>query len=434
MTAQVVETPLHVGLRRTDVGLEREIRVGDQVAKSVVDVETPTEDALGDWWRAHFHGNAVRPVETRNAVIRTADLFCGSGGLAVGFDRVCAELGLRMRSQIAIDHDDEVLEVYSRNHHAAHAQAASVSMIVDYRIKGSRDAATFRYQPELLQRVWKDFVGEVDVVLAGPPCQGHSSLNNFSRRSDRRNELYLTVPAIAIALEAPMVIIENVPAVVHDRLGVAATTQKLLENAGYTVEIGVLRAEQMGWAQSRSRYFLVAARGISPLPIPLVADALADEPRSVMWAIGDLEDEPADDGMHRHPVLSFENQRRIDWLFAHNEYDLPLAERPECHQNGTTYNAVYGRLDPERPAPTITTGFMTPGQGRFTHPTRPRVLTPREAARLQGFPDPYCFDTADEGLVSSRKLRKWIGDAVPMPLGYAAGLSLLAPRLRKPTG
>ena len=80
--------------------------------------------------------------------------------------------------------------------------------------------------------------------------------------------------------------------------------------------------------------------------------------------------------MNCWPELSDANRRRIDWLFDNDAHDLPLSERPDCHRDGTTYNAVYGRLYPDRPAPTITTGFLTPGRGRYIHPTRRRVLTP----------------------------------------------------------
>jgi len=124
-----------------------------------------------------------------------------------------------------------------------------------------------------------------------------------------------------------------------------------------------------------------------------------------------------------------ENRERVDWLFDNGEYDLPNAWRPECHRGGTTYGAVYGRMWPDKPAPTITTGFMTPGRGRYVHPTRRRTLTPREAARIQGFPDTYRF-LADPRYPPKRKdLAKWIGDAVPMPLGYGAALSALGPGL-----
>jgi hypothetical protein len=78
--------------------------------------------------------------------------------------------------------------------------------------------------------------------------------------------------------------------------------------------------------------------------------------------------------------------RRVDFLFDHDLFDLPDTERPDCHKNGTTYTAVYGRMHWDRPSQTITTGIGTPGQGRYIHSLRRRVITPHEAARLQGFP------------------------------------------------
>jgi len=148
-------------------------------------------------------------------------------------------------------------------------------------------------------------------------------------------------------------------------------------------------------------------------------------PRSIWWAIGDLVNRVADDPMVPEVGLSDENRARIDWLFDNDEFNLPPSERPECHQDGTTYNAVYGRLFRDKPAPTITSGFMTPGRGRYIHPTERRTLTPREAARIQGFPDNYVFHPDSSRPSSKAQLGKWIGDAVPMPLGHAAGIAVL---------
>ena len=68
---------------------------------------------------------------------------------------------------------------------------------------------------------------------------------------------------------------------------------------------------------------------------------------------------------------------------------------------------------------------MTPGRGRYIPPTRRRTLTPHEAARLQGFPDGYDFHPYPDRVSAKSQLGKWIGDAVPMPLGYVAGVSVL---------
>jgi DNA (cytosine-5)-methyltransferase 1 len=239
--------------------------------------------------------------------------------------------------------------------------------------------------------------------------------------------LYLTVPAIAVALEAPIVIIENVPAVQRDEMEVVASATQLFVSSGYRVSSATVAADRLGWAQSRTRFLMVARRDSAPIDVRVVSEALRDEPRSVCWAIGDLADVVNESLMTRLPELSAENVDRIKWLFDHDAYDLPNTERPDCHKGGTTYTSVYGRLYPERPAPTITSGFMSPGRGRFIHPTRQRVLTAREAARLQGFPDTYEFRPAN-GEPSKAQLGKWIGDAVPMPLGYVAAISALGRR------
>ena len=423
------DPPLISRFERAGDSLHRILGSPENYARSEVQVPVSSEDALGDWWRAYFRGEIPRQAEQSNSAVRTVELFCGSGGLALGFGQAARELGMKTRARAAVDNDAEAVAAYMQNHSPEIASSESVSVLVDYRIKGSREKARFRYEPELLRDDWLPLIGGVDVLLAGPPCQGHSNLNNHSRRTDSRNDLYLTVPAMAIALEAPHVVIENVPAVVHDRTGVVASTTTLLRAAGYKVETGVLKADQMGWPQRRSRFFLVASKETSPIPLAEVQRALASEARSVMWAIGEFEHVAPDDHMLRQPELSEENQRRINWLFENDEHNLANSERPECHQEGTTYTSVYGRLWEDRPSPTITTGFLTPGRGRYVHPTQRRVLRPREAARIQGFPDTYKFVGKDGEIPSSAKLVKWIGDAVPMPLGYAAGLSVLVPEL-----
>jgi DNA (cytosine-5)-methyltransferase 1 len=123
--------------------------------------------------------------------------------------------------------------------------------------------------------------------------------------------------------------------------------------------------------------------------------------------------------------LSEDNRSRIEYLFKHKLHELPNQERPDCHKDGHTYPSVYGRMYANKPAQTITTGFLTPGRGRYIHPFMPRVITPREAARIQAFPDSFQFVV--NGCEPARNaLTKWIGDAVPPLLGYAATLPLLS--------
>ena len=404
--------------------IHRDLTVGALEARSSYPLVQQTSDDLGEWWTAFLHGHPLSTAHNRGTV-RGLDLFCGPGGLALGFAQACKELGYDFVSEAAIDDDAGAVDVYATNHGTKRRISASVRSLIDFQVRGQASKARLLYDPEIIDETAAELVGQVDVVLAGPPCQGHSNLNNHTRRTDRRNELYLTVPAFAIATDASMVVIENVPAVVHDRQQVVASTQTLLETAGYEVTMGRVFADRMGWPQTRQRFFLLARKGTRPMDIEEVGEALASDQRSLWWAISDLQDEPVDGRLVVESEYSDENRRRIDWLFENDAYNLPLSERPECHQDGTTYNAVYGRLHLSKPAPTITTGFMTPGRGRYIHPTRRRTLTPHAAARLQGFPDGYNFHPYPNRPSSKAQLAKWIGDAVPMPLGYAAGLSVL---------
>lgn len=421
-------SPVAHTFRKEGKRLVHEIQLGDVCRQAHVDGVRARGNASDQWWTAYLRGWELTGVDAlATPVLRVAELFCGPGGLALGFDRACRELGIPWRSVAAVDQDVDALAIYSRHNQTRFPCNESVSSLVDRRVRGTGPNCEFVYPPEMVHPAWEKLVGEVDVVLAGPPCQGHSNLNNRTRRCDRRNELYLAVPAIAVALGARAVIVENVQAVVHDTRQVVQSTIALLEATGYVVTTGVLKAAALGWPQRRDRFFLVAVKDEAPLEISAVSSAFSDAERSLWWAIHDLEDVDEDGFMHAQPEFSEENVRRINWLFENQAFDLPPSERPDCHKNGTTYNSVYGRLRKEAPAPTITTGFMTPGRGRYIHPTRKRVLTPHEAARLQGFPDTYDFRTRSGDVPSKAQLAKWIGDAVPMPLGYVAAISALAP-------
>lgn len=350
------------------------------------------------------------------------DAFCGSGGLALGASFAAEALHLKADFAAIIDTDAEALKVHTHNFLSRRALAQSLTRLVDYSVRGTGDAACFGYAPEVIS---PELVRQtsVDMFIAGPPCQGHSNLNNHTRRQDPRNDLYVTTVALAVALKAKTVLIENVPTVQNSHADVVATAIALLKSEGYGVSTGVLRADELGAAQRRSRFFIIAA---ADHEIP--ADALAvfsqnfiSPPQSASWAISDLADFTGDSIWDKAPEPTPVNRSRIDYLFNHNLFDLPDAERPDCHKSGTTYTAVYGRMHGDRPAQTITTGFGTPGQGRYIHPSRRRLITPHEAARLQGFPD--WFDFTPPGLPPKRKnLAKWIGDAVHPMLGYVSGL------------
>jgi DNA (cytosine-5)-methyltransferase 1 len=385
--------------------------------------------AADDEWASGWHRfltTSERVTYESGVSLRLLDLFSGVGGLALGFEKAAADRGMSVDSIGAVDLDGRALRVYAANHQTHRPRESSVAAVVDFQVRGEGVGARFLYEPELIGPAADEFHGLVDVVLAGPPCQGHSSLNNSTRGDDPRNRLYLTVPAVAAAVGASTVLIENVPGVARSKGNVVDTAIQLLESSGYSITSGTLAADALGWPQTRKRYFVVACRGANPVPLADISDRFRREPLPVAWAIGDLLDRVAEPGdpMDGVAEMSAENVDRIAWLFDNDAYDTPNHLRPDCHKKGTSYGAVYGRMWWDRPAPTLTTGFLTAGRGRFIHPKRQRTLTPREAARIQGFPDwfDFCVDGRAE-VPKKRELAKWIGNAVPSILGHAAAQS-----------
>ena len=257
-------------------------------------------------------------------------------------------------------------------------------------------------------------VGRVDFLLGGPPCQGHSDLNNRTRRDDQRNELYLVMARAAEFLRPRVIIIENVPAVAHDIRGVVERTSRYLRRLGYEVRSDIVSLHGLGVPQRRRRHVLIAVVGdtdwLEGVFHHLAAGNCA---RNLAWAIGDLEGGNNGDPLHIPSKVSRVNTNRINWLHDNAAFDLPDALRPDCHRlRKHSYKSVYGRLRWEAPAQTITTGFSSMGQGRYVHPSLKRTITPREAARLQFFPDFFDFAVVKRRTAWSQM----IGNAVPPKL------------------
>lgn len=418
-------TSLSESYERTRGGIKRTVVAGSLQGVSYIKCK-PVNGApvAHQWWSRQLRGIPVA-LDTAGT-IRTVDFFCGSGGLSWGAACAIGACGASHVPLAGVDVDAEALAVYARNFNPNAVLAANAASVVDYHVYGCGDDAELAYEPELVDGRLEALIGKVDLVLAGPPCQGHSNLNNHTRRSDPRNMLYVSVAATAIALRTRALVIENVPDVLADRTNVVGVATRILKTAGYSVSSGVLSASELGGAQTRRRHFLVATKAQSPhIEVEEAAHLLRQPPMTLRDVIGDLEDSPHRSFMDDVPALSPENRARIDYLHDHHEYDLPDHERPDCHKDGHTYPSVYGRMYWDRPAQTITTGFMTPGRGRYVHPSQRRVITAREAARIQGFPDTYDF-ALDGGAPSKKALSKWIGDAVPCRLGYAAVLTALS--------
>ena len=380
-----------------------------------------------NWWANQLRAVKATLPASRSESLTVVDLFCSVGGLSLGAMTAATLLGKLFLVEACVDTDEEALRVYHQNLHSRLVIAESVRDLVDFQI--TEDIATgnsrFRYSSLTFDG---EGIQRPALLVGGPPCQGHSTLNNRTRSADPKNQLLLTMPAMAVALDIPAVVIENVPNVLNDSRKVVDTARSLFESHGYFVEQYVISATDLGWPQTRKRFFMVARKDRQPPPVGEIIRELRMPSQSLSWAIDDLlnVDTDTESIMDSVPLLSEDNARRVRWLFDNNAYDLPNHERPKCHQEGHSYPAVYGRMRWDEAAPTITGGFLTPGRGRFVHPLRPRVMTPPEAARVQGFPDWFQFQVGEERPLKRANLAKWIGDAVPPILGAAAVLAAIA--------
>ena len=344
--------------------------------------------------------------------VRVADLFSGCGAMSLGIWEACRAVGRGFEVALAVDNSEHALRAYGRNFPGANTMRMDVERLLDSPL-GAKPSAK---EVALVQEV-----GSVDLAVAGPPCQGHSDLNNHSRRNDPKNGLYERIARFAELVRPKHIIVENVPAVLHDQGKVVERTERHLRLCGYHLDHTVVEVSQFGVAQRRRRHVVVASLE-AEINVSNCLAAYRRQTPSIGFVINDLLDMEPVRAFDMPGSTSARNLERIEHLFRFGLYDLPDCHRPVCHRLKVhTYKSVYGRMYWNRPAQTITSGFTCMGQGRFVDAKRKRTRTPHEAARLQFLPDFFEFD---EDLPRT-KLCEMIANAVPPKLTYLLALELL---------
>lgn len=269
--------------------------------------------------------------------------------------------------------------------------------------------------------------GRVDVLLGCPPCQGFSDVGNRDPNDDRNDHLR-RFGFLTSVLRPKVMVMENVPRAVSAVQFDTFTSSLVL--SGYRWTAGLINSALRGSAQCRQRLVLVAFREdlkIDPeLPVATHGgrrkyfnysngklQRIEQAPAAVLGEapathylraslpfdetdIGDAEIPTIEEAFAGLPRLGTEEARRLGHVaWAHSAKQIRRMSRvPEGGRwrGGLDhYSHSYGRLHRKGLARTITTNFNNPGSGRFWHPTEERALTPREAARLQGFPDTFLF-------------------------------------------
>ena len=344
--------------------------------------------------------------------VRTADVFSGCGAMSLGVWEACRAIGKRMQSVLAVDSDPHALKVFKSNFPTSTTKPEDIRRLLD---------SPFGAPPSHGEKELAELSGHIDVLLGGPPCQGHSDLNNHTRRKDPKNGLYERMARFAELTLPTHIVIENVPAVLHDQGKIVDETISELEGLGYNLDHQVVELSSLGVPQRRRRHVLVASRD-HEIDLAAIIAKYERSDRAVGWAISDLQRNGVRGVFNTPSAPTAKSLKRIEYLFAHDCYDLPDTHRPDCHRlYEHTYRSVYGRLRWHRPAQTITTGFGCMGQGRFVHPKQKRTITPHEAARLQFIPDFFTFKEVESRTV----IAQLIGNAVPPKLTYVIALELL---------
>jgi DNA (cytosine-5)-methyltransferase 1 len=388
--------------------------------------------------------------------MRFVDLFAGCGGLSLGLQMA------GLTDVMGLEWNKSANETYASNLGTEVAHQGDVREFTKGLLAGDKDLAEVR---------------NIDLVCGGPPCQGFSEFNRFRAPTDERNDLVSYFLEIAFALSPKAILLENVPGILSmDDGAVIRGLMRALEDNGYTPTVSILQAGGYGIPQNRWRVLLIGIRhggGTFLAPQPTTAfpkmplwgatawrssivspkreAGLFEKPHTtVRDAIGDLP--PLANGgdaksasylatprgwyqeyvrkkrnktVRNHATkrlgeLQLERVQHVPRKPMAGWWDLPDRLKPaNLKRHGDKrYENRFGRLWWEGTFNTILTDAHL-YWSRVIHPEQDRVISVRESARAQSFPDWYQF----QGTIGEQY--RMIGNAVPPLLAKAIGEHLL---------
>lgn len=372
----------------------------------------------------------VRSEADRNS-LKMVDLFCGSGGLSLGFTQE------GFTTVLANDIQEVCVDTYAHNHPETPRNRI---------ILGDIKEKVVDHLDELLEDV------AVDIVVGGPPCQGFSMANRQRLIDDPRNKLYKYFVQTVEKVKPPFFVMENVKGM----LSVKDQVIEDFEKIGYNVVAHILNAKNFGVPQNRERLIYIGNRVgedneqvfreieelSRKIPDHVLSDALFGLralKASTRKNSTDLDTEESgrkidhdyiqkqneyisyiNQGRHYPAVLNhkarYNNDRDIEIFRRLNPGDKSTDPKiadimPYSRRNGI-FKDKYFKLEPDKVCKTIT-AHMKFDCNMYIHPYQARGLTPREAARVQSYPDDYFFRGA------YTKTYMQIGNSVPPLLGRA---------------
>jgi len=312
------------------------------------------------------------------------DLFCGAGGLSLGFDRA------GFQNIFSVEFNKDFAMTYKMNFPNHRLIVNDIKNINEKQIK--------------------EYVGnnKIDVIIGGPPCQGFSIAGIIGRNfiDDERNRLFKEFVRFVSVIKPRMFVLENVAALErHNKGKTIKQIVKAFSDQGYTIKHKVLNAVNYKVPQERRRLFIVGVKGNQnnfqyPIPknkIISIKEAIDDLPKLSNGETSDIENHKA--MKHTKQML-----KKMSYIKdGGDRNDIPNHIRPKSGDS-----RKYIRYDSKKPSFCVT-GDMR----KIFHYNQNRALTCRELARLQTFPDWFKF----YGNVG--KVQQQIGNAVPVVLAEA---------------
>ena len=357
------------------------------------------------------------------------DLFAGSGGLSLGLEQAGFQ-------SIFFN---EIMPVYASTYMANRKVKKGHYYVGDIN-KLNEELDKYKH-------IWENIDGGVDLVCGGPPCQGFSS-----------NGLYKAYLKFLSAVRPKVFIMENVKGMAQ-RIDEIKDNFKEYLGEDYRFEARILKAQDFGVPQNRERLIFIGNRlGVNPADIFTAINAYRRQPFTLGDALRGLphlearkvknasDVEEIATGLtemqftyERNDFYRFINgDREITKLYNHknrynNERDIEIYRRLPQGANSLhesiqdimpykrrlgIFKDKYFKLDETQICKTITS-HMKYDCNMYIHPWEARGLSPREAARVQTFPDDYVFLGAQNGWYAQ------IGNAVPVKLAEAIGKGIL---------
>ena len=334
------------------------------------------------------------------------DLFCGAGGMSLGFERA------GFHSVLAIDKWNDAIVTYNAN------REKQIGTTVDIH----------DFSNEQLETIKKD--NDIRGIIGGPPCQGFS-LVGTRLTNDPRNSLYMEYVRFVSVIRPDFFVLENVPGLLSMENGkYRDDIIKRFSELGYNVNFETLKASDYGVPQSRKRVFFVGLNNKK-----FGKDHFFDfdlvkkrDEVSTSMAIDDLpslKSELSSKSYDEEPHNEFQKLMRKDSTVLlnhegtqHTEQTISIIslvpdgggikDLPEEYYKVRNYNNAFRRMDSQKPSNTIDCGHRN-----YFHYKENRVPTVRESARIQSFPDLYEF----RGSKTSQYTQ--VGNAVPPLLAYS---------------